>query len=87
MLGVDELKIELKELELECAPIEITGFSLSDIDQISLDEEPSPVETGPLEPAPDAVPVAQRGDVFLLGEHMVMCGDSTDPQVLKHNHV
>jgi len=38
----DELKIELKELELECAPIEITGFSLSDIDQISLDEESNP---------------------------------------------
>ena len=79
----DELKVELKELELECAPIEITGFSLSDIDQISLDEEPNPLETGPLEPGPDAVPVAQRGDVFLLGEHMVICGDSTDPQVLK----
>ena len=79
----DDLKVELKELALECAPIEITGFSLSDIDQISLDEEPNPLETGPLAPAQEAVPVAQRGDVFLLGEHMVTCGDSTDPQVLR----
>src|SRR4030095_7202004 len=30
-------------------------------------------------PEAPAVPVARRGDVFLLGAHRLMCGDSTKP--------
>jgi DNA modification methylase len=78
----DELKIELEELILDSAPIEITGFSMLEIDQIVIGEEPAAVETGPLTPDPDATPVAQRGDVFALGEHRIICGDATDPRVL-----
>ena len=79
----DELKLELEELILEEAPIEITGFSLTEVDQIIIDEEPGTIETGPLAPDPDAKPVAQAGDVFVLGEHRIICGNSTDPHVLK----
>jgi DNA modification methylase len=79
----DELKLELEELILEEAPIEITGFSLIEIDQIVIDEEPGAVEKGPLAPDPDAKPVAQPGDVFVLGEHRIICGNSADPNVLE----
>jgi len=37
----DELKIELEELILESAPIEITGFSMLEVDQIVIGEEPA----------------------------------------------
>jgi DNA modification methylase len=79
----DELKLELQELILEQAPIEITGFSLTEIDQIVIDEEPGVVETGPLAPDPDAKPVAQAGDVFVLGEHRIICGNSLHANVLE----
>lgn len=79
----DELKLELEELIVEDAPIEITGFSITEVDQIVIDEEPATLEKGPLAPEPDAKPVAQLGDVFALGEHRIICGNSTDPNVLQ----
>jgi hypothetical protein len=79
----DELKLELEELILEEAPIEITGFSMTEVDQIVIDEEPAAPEKGPLAPEPDAKPVAQLGDVFVLGEHRIICGNSIDPDSLE----
>ena len=76
------LKIEVEQLIMEDAPIEIAGFSLTEIDQILLDEEASVVEAGPLAPEPDAIPIARIGDHFILGDHEVICGDATDPRVL-----
>ena len=81
--NLDELKLELDELILEDAPIEITGFSLPEIDQIVLGKEPAAVETGPLAPDPDAKPIVQVGDIFAMGEHRIICGDSTNPAVLE----
>ena len=72
------LKIEFEELNLSNAPIEISGFSLEEIDQIILSHEPEGVEQGPLAPEPDAVAVTRPGDIFRLGEHRI----TTDPAVL-----
>jgi DNA modification methylase len=81
--NLDALKLELKELILEDAPIEITGFSMPEIGQIIIGEKPAAVETGPLAPEVDAKPIVQVGDVFALSEHRIICGDSTDPSVLE----
>lgn len=81
--NLDNLKIELQELILEDAPIEITGFSLPEIDQVLLDDEVDAVEQGPLAPEPDVQPVARVGDHFILGRHEIICGDATDPRVLE----
>lgn len=78
-----ELKIEFEELVLEDAPIEITGFSVPEIDQILLDDEVAAVEQRPLAPEPNVPPVARVGDHFILGRHEVICGDATDPDVLE----
>ena len=77
-----ELKIEFEELILTDTPIEISGFSLEQIDQIVLSDEPEGAEQGPLAPEPDAIAVARLGDIFRLGEHRIMCGDATDPAIL-----
>ena len=79
----DELRLELEELILEDAPLEITGLTMTEIDQIVLGEEPDAVEAGPLAPEPGAKAVAQLGDVFRLGGHRIVCGDSTDLRVLE----
>ena len=72
-MDLDELKIEFEELILADAPIEISGFTLDEIDQIVLGEADDAVERGPLAPEPDAIAVARPGDVFALGPHRIVC--------------
>lgn len=79
---LSELKAELGELILEDTPIEITGFASDEIDQI-LEDEPEATEIGPLEPEKGAVAIARRGDKFLLGPHIVICGDATDKETFR----
>ena len=78
----DELKLEMEELILEDTPIEITGFSMPEIEQIIIGDEPAAIETGPLAPEPDAKPIVQVGDVFVMGDHRIICGDATNSGVL-----
>jgi DNA modification methylase len=79
---LEELKIEFEELILVDAPIEISGFSLDEVDQIMIGDESTAAEQGPLEPGPGAVAVTRLGDLFELGPHRLICGDATDPTVL-----
>jgi DNA modification methylase len=79
---LEELKLEMQEIIKLDGPIEITGFELSEIDQIMIGDELSALESGPLEPRADANPVAVLGDIFRLGHHRIICGDSTDPILL-----
>jgi DNA modification methylase len=59
---------ELKELDEANFPIELTGF---DSDLLIYPEDKD-------DEIPDSAPTrAQLGDIWLLGEHRVMCGDST----------
>ena len=81
--NLDELKIEFEELILNDAPIEVSGFSRDEIDQILLGEAGGAVEQGPLAPPADAVAVARPGDVFELGPHRLVCGSATDPETLR----
>src|SRR3984957_16274975 len=80
---LDELKIEFQELILADAPIEITGFTLDEIDQIVLGDADDAVEQGPLAPGLDSVAVARLGDVFKLGPHRIICGSATDPETVQ----
>ena len=45
--------------------------------------EVEPVERGPLGPDETAVAIARAGDIFELGPHRVVCGDATNPAVLR----
>ena len=80
---LDALKIEFEELIVSDAPIEISGFSLPEIDQIMLGDDAGGSEQGPLEPKPSAIAVAKLGDMFQLGPHRVICGNATEPEILQ----
>jgi DNA modification methylase len=79
--SLEDLKVEFEELIVEQTPIEISGFSAPEIDQILLGDDPPPHEQGPLAPAPGAIAVAREGDIFFLGEHKIACGDATAEDV------
>ena len=76
----DILAIEYQGLlDLQFDDIEVTGFSLGEIDTI-LDEasEKQPFEPGPedLVPTVVAAPVSRMGDLWILGSHRLLCGDA-----------
>jgi hypothetical protein len=54
--NVDELKIESKELILADGPIEISGFTLDEIDQISSAKRTTPLSRVFLRPKPARSP-------------------------------
>ena len=70
---MDLVRGELEELQDLGFDIELTGFELE------LEEDPEVVE----DEIPEEVESrAKEGDVWELGEHRVICGDSTDPEVI-----
>lgn len=64
----------------EIGDLDFDGF---DIDfGISLDDEIEVVEDEAPEPDLENPPIAQLGDLYQLGDHRLICGDSTDVNVI-----
>jgi len=76
----DILKVELKFLSDVDFEVETTGFSTAEIDIMF--DPPADTKVSPDDELPD-VPqgpaVTQPGDVWVMGQHRLICGDSTDP--------
>ena len=68
------LKLELDDLKLEDFDLDLIGF-----DDVALDDGGTEGLTDPDEvPEVQEKPVTRQGDIWLLGRHRLMCGDSTD---------
>jgi DNA modification methylase len=73
----DTLRLELGEIEGLGFDLSLTGFSPDELTAFRID--PSAGLTDPDEaPEPPANPVTVLGDVWVLGDHRIICGDSTD---------
>jgi len=70
------LKIELQDLEAEGFDLSLTGFELDEIGDL-LAEPITGLTDEDAVPEVPAVPVTVEGDVWVLGRHRLMCGDST----------
>jgi hypothetical protein len=72
------LALELGELEERDFDLSLTGFSEDELAKLMIEEEEE--EKGLTDPdeIPEAKdPISVAGDVWVLGDHRVMCGDST----------
>ena len=82
---------ELAEWDMEILPIELSelrdaGFDMS---VLAFDEKElakllsAPVQTGDADPdhipEPPDDPITQKGDLWILGNHRLLCGDSANP--------
>ena len=76
----DLLPLELKELQSDGFDLSLLGFDTSELERLLSDvkDEDKEGETEPDE-IPDApeIPDSRPGEVYVLGAHRLMCGDST----------
>ncbi len=73
----DLLRIELGELQADGFDLALTGFDTDEIAGLLADPTAGLTDPDEVPPAPE-VPVSRLGDVWLLGRHRLVCGDSTD---------
>jgi DNA modification methylase len=72
----DLLKVELQDLDSQGFDLTLTGFELGEIGNL-LAEPTQGLTDEDAVPEVPAQPVTVDGDVWLLGRHRLMCGDST----------
>ncbi len=74
------LALEFKDLQELGFDVELTGFGLDNIDELlaELDATPEGNTEADQTPEVQAEVVSNLGDIWTLGKHRIMCGDSTD---------
>jgi DNA modification methylase len=80
--GWDEelLKIELENLKELDFDLELTGFNVDELDDIFKVEEEQEIIEDDFDIEPPEEPKAKLGDIYQLGNHRLMCGDSTNEE-------
>ncbi len=92
--GWDEelLSLELAELSEAGYDLTMTGFSNEEIEELLVGVEQALQDESSDEPENDAAdevpevpsnPVSRPGDIWQIGAHRVICGDATDPAVVR----
>lgn len=80
----DEEKLEalLQELKLEDFDTNLTGFDFDEVDEILKDVNGSKEDDFDVDSAYEEIeePITKPGDIWILGKHRLMCGDSAQKE-------
>ena len=80
----DEEKLEalLQELKLDDFDTNLTGFDFDEVDEILKDVNGSKEDDFDVDSAYEEIeePITKPGDVWILGKHRLMCGDSAQKE-------
>ncbi len=74
---MEALQIEFGELDLLDLNLELTGFSTNEIDDMLVAPKGEPL-AGSAD-KPEAIAITRPGDLWVLGNHRLLCGNSLEP--------
>ena len=70
------LKMEIKELEAQDFKLDLLGFNEDQLNDLLFEEKQGLTDEDEVPETPEE-PISKLGDIWKLGNHRVMCGDST----------
>lgn len=73
----DMLALEFEELEIEGFDLSLTGFGDEEISALNPEQIEGLTDEDAVPDVPDE-PITKLGDIYQLGNHRLMCGDSND---------
>ena len=76
----DKLPLELLGLQELGFNLELTGFSADELMRLMQSEATAGLTDPDAVPEPPDEPITKPGDLWLLGKHCVLCGDSGKPE-------
>lgn len=73
-----DFDLEMLQKEIESIGLDMAEFGFDDIDETNVELEEDNYDMDEDEPRPE--PKSKAGEVYKLGDHYLMCGDSTKPE-------
>lgn len=80
---MDLVSEELEELNKHGFDLELTGFEFDDITSDDIDFSDLDAQANKIEEELPEEPKTKPGDIYQLGDHVLMCGDSTKAEDVK----
>jgi len=77
------LKMEIKDLEAKDFKLDLLGFNEDQLNDILFDEKQGLTDEDEVPEAPEE-PISKLGDIWKLGKHKLICGDSISEDTFKH---
>lgn len=83
---VEELRLHIEEIKADAPLLDltVTGFTIAELDRVAGNHKAGLYDDLDEQEVPSAnvYPITQPGQLFALGNHRVICGDSLDPLVV-----
>lgn len=80
--NLEKLKLELKEIEINEKDLSLTGFEIEELKDLNIGSLEVEIDEFKEDDSPEVdlekEPYSKLGDLYMLGSHRLLCGDSTE---------